>query len=654
MKETKAEKFKRWKNRIDIGLNWINEQKKDWQDSRDAYDGKILRPEQSDSKDVIVSVNLQYVDVRSTIPKLYSQNPYIYIDPETPEADLKAEVMEPLVNVLASKRWHLKQRMRDAIKAAKLDGRSYLKVSYKFKKDLIGREYVGDQPNDEICIDVVLRKDLIIPRDCTSVYNARWLAHRVQDQIGNIREKFNLKPTDKPLVIEDRAIEGENKMSDEEKEDFQYGEYFEIEDRVNRTLEYIVSGVDRIVQSNKFPYDFYTMYEPVEWNDIPGNNDTHCDLHFWKRQLMQIAEDETMRYNHSRKLNAKYIHQGPQKLDEDQIHQLTSYKDSTYLYLGPGHSITPLQHAQMGQEFYLGTQSTRQDAMIVSGMNEMKQGLPQSRKTAREAMAIVAESQDVIGDRAALVEDVVARVIEKCIILIQTFYDSTRVMAITGMEQAEFLGLQDRTASIKKQNNGIGIEVLGSAKKPFISFTGNRDLVGKMGIRIKAGSARPVDENQRKEDFMLLMQAGSANPIFSSAIDPKEALKDFAKILHIENKNIIIDPKSPEQENALLKRNIPVMPNISENHEEHIARHERENNGTDAYVMHLLGHKLLKSFVQNSKLQAPTQLKQAGELSQDNISGLPQGSSVPPSAMPRPTGGMTPSMAPPETSGLSN
>lgn len=648
MEENQADKFKRWKNRIDVGLKWISAQKEEWQDSRDAYEGKILSADRSDF-DTITSVNLQYVDVRSTIPKLYSQNPYIYIDPETPEADLKAEVLELLVNVLADKKWHLKRRMRDVIKAAKLDGRAYLKTSYKFKKDLIGRDYVGDQPNDEICIDVVLRKNLIIPRDCSNVWDARWVIHRIQDQIGNIRNKFKLKDTDKPLFVEDRAVEADNSMSCEEKEDFQYGEFFEIEDRVERTLSIIVSGVDGFVESRKFPYDFFSMYTPIEWNDIPGNNDTHCDLHFWKRQLRQIAEDETMRYNHSRKLNAKYIHQGPEKLDDDQISALTSYKDSIYLYLQPGHSITPLQHATMGQEFYLAAQTTRQDAMIVSGMNEMKQGLPQSRKTAREAMAIVAESQDVIGDRAALIEDAVADVVLKCIILIQSFYDTTRVIAITGMEQAQFLGIKDRLPE-----KADGMQLLGSAKQPFVSFVGNRDLTGKMGVRIKAGAAQPVDEMQRKEDFMALIQVAASNPIIAAAIDPKEALKEFAKILHIENKNIIIDPKSPEQENALLKRNIPVMPNISENHDDHLARHKRENNGTEAFIMHQLGHQLLKAFVGNSQLQAPAQLKQAGELSQDNISGLPQGSSVPPSAMPQPTGGMPPPVTPPGNPGLPN
>lgn len=649
MKETQAEKFKRWRNRIDVNKDHLKQCAKEWEESRDAYDGKILASTESDYEGGVNSVNLQYVDVRSTIPKLYSQNPYIYIDPETPESDLKAEVLERLINVVADKKWKLKKRMRAAIKAAKLDGRSYLKTSYKFDKDKIGRAFTGEQANDEICIDVVLRKHLIIPKDSSDSDEWPWVAHEIVAPIGKIREQFNLRDTDKPTVTEDQAVK-DKPYTDDEKEDFKFGRFYEIEDREERTLSIIVDGVDRFVEPPyPFPYKYYSLYTKIEWNDIPGSSDTHCDLHFWKRQLKIIAEQETMKYNHSRKLNAKYVHTGPEPLTDEEKGMLSSYHDGVIIEQKPGHSITPLQHAPLGQEVYLYSQSTRQDAMIVSGMNEMKQGLPQTQKTARETVAIVAEAQDIIGDRAGLVEDAVADVIAKCIVLIQTYYNTTRVIRLTGMEQAEFLGFKDRIGP-----NSQGMQLLGDYKKPFLSFVGNKDLLGEMGVRIKVGSSRPVDENERRENFLLFLQAGQ-NPLIASNIDPKESLKEFAKILKIENKNIIIDPKSPAQENSLLKRDVPVMPMISENHDEHIAAHEMENNRTSAFINHIFSHKLLKSFVQGSVMQAPAPMQQGGELSADNISGLPRGSNVPPSAMPQPVGGAVPPAAPPPVnSGLPN
>jgi len=623
--ESLTDKYKRWRNRIDAGEAYIEELSKDWQRFRDAYNGDILRPGQSDFKGEIASVNLQYVDVRSSIPKLYHQSPHIYIDPEVPSADLNAEIMERVVNSLKEKKWHLKKRVRDAVKAAKLDGRSYLKVSYKFDGDKIGRQYAGDEENDEICINVVLRKDLILPRDCTSARDARWVAHKVPDQIGNIRTKFKLKAEDKPTIRQDDCAE--DLKSDVEKQDFQYGTYYEIEDRVAHTLSIIVEGVDRFaVKPYELPYQFYTMYVPIEWNDIPGDNDTKADLHFWWRQLCQIAAEETMRVNHGRKLNAKYTYTGSEDLSPEQIKQIESYKDSGIISLKPGQSLTPFQHATLGQEVYLGTQTTRQDATIISGMNEMKQGLPQSRKTAREAMAIVSESQDVTTDRATIIEEAVAEVIRKCILLIQQFYDTTRTVSISGMEQAEFLGFKDKAKE----------SIIGDFKRPYIKFVG-KELLGQMSVRITAGSAMPVNEAQRKQDFSEFLMVASSNPIISSAIDPKEALKEFAKLLHLENKGIIIDPKSPEQESALLKRNVPVMPGLNDNHEDHLKRHDVENNNTPAFMAHILNHRLMKAFQGQSSMQTPPALQPQGPggLSQENIGGVPSGSSVPPGALPQ-------------------
>lgn len=640
--ESLAEKFKRWKNRVEVGAKTLDDQALDWKKYRDAYDGKILT--ESDYQEQ-VSVNLQYVDVRSSIPKLYSQSPYIYIDPEVPSADLNAEIMERVINAVKDKKWHLKERMREAIKAAKLDGRSYLKVSYKFDGDKIGRSYVGDEPNDEISIQVVLRKDLILPRDATSVQDARWVAHRIREQVGKVRSKFKLKPDDRPIIIEDSCADAHG-IPDDEKEDFQYCEFFEVEDRENHQLSIIVSGVDRYaVKPYDHPYDFYTMYVPIEWNDIPGELNTRADLHFWWKQLKQLAFEETMRVNHARRLNSKYIYQGPTPLNEEQAKGLQSYRDAEVVQLPVGGMLIGLQHATLGQEFYLGNQTTRQDITILSAMNEMKQGLPQAKKTAREAMAIVAESQDVIGYRASIIEDAVAAVIEKCIWLIQKNYDTTRVVALTGMEQAEFLGLKDRAKE----------SLLGDFKKPFLKYVGTK-LLGEMAVRVKAGSARPTNEDQRKQDLIELFTAAASNQQIAAAIDGKEALKEFAKVLNLENKGIIIDPKSPEQESALLKRNVPVMPGLSDNHDDHIARHEIENNSTPAFIAHMFVHELMKTFVSGSQLQVPQSALQAatgpGGLSQENISGVPMGSSVPPSAMPQPGPAMTPGSQPPANAGL--
>lgn len=631
MAKSLQDQFTLWKNRVDAGEDCLKKQKEDWETYEEAYEGDVLDTKTSDYKDHHQQVNLFYVDVRSFVPKVYARNPYIFVDPETPEADLNSEVMEKVLNVQYDKAWHLKPTLRDLIKGTKIQGRGYLKTSYKFSDDRIGHDYLGQDPNDEISIEYVPRDKLILDPNASAPKKARWVAHIIEAPVQNIRKKFKIDKDQKITVVEDHKDENDKKqLSQEEREDFKYGRYYEIENREDHTLAVIVDGLNSwAVKPYKMPYGYYSMYDALEWNDIPGCLDTKADLHFWYKDLYELAEIKTQKSNHRRKLNSKYKKIGGSNLTEKQIDDVTSYIDSTVVELDGGQDIQPFQHATLGQEIYLYEQGLRQDITIVSGMNEMKQGLPQVQKTAREAMAIVAEATDIISDRVGLIEDLIALVMNKCIWLIQNNYDTTRVIQLTGMEEAEFLGFKDKFQD----------KAQGTAKRPFLKFVG-KELAGKMSVTIKAGSTRPVDEDQRKADLTQLIQLMGQSQQVVAAVDSKELLKEITKVLHFENKGIIFDAKSPEQENVLLKRNIPVMPHMNESHEQHIAAHDLENNNTSAFIAHLLNHRLMKSFIEQSQMSAPVGptpnagASGPGGLSQENISGMPMGSSVPPEAMP--------------------
>jgi len=630
-KKSSADDYRLWKNRIDAAKRGMETSIKEWKKFERAYEGDVIGGDNSSYKTECQKTNLFYVDVRSFTPKIYSRSPYIYIDPATPEADLTSEILEKVINSQLDDVWKFKSVLRELIKGTKIKGRGYLKTSYKYEGDKIGRQYIGDQPNDEITIDYVDRKDLIIDPNARSISSARWRAHKIIAPIADIRKKFKIDDDEELHVVEENCDENKkNGLSQEERSDFQYGTYYELENNVDHTLAIQVEGLDRwAVPPYKCPYGYNTMYDHFEWNNIPGQQDTKGDLHFWWNDLYELAEIKTLKSHHRRKLISKIIVTGGVPLTDDQKDAFTSDEDSTVIELTAGQSFQPYQHASLGEEIYLYEQLLRQDITMVSGMNEMKQGLPQTTKTAREAMAIVAESADVISDRVGLLEDVIASVIEKCIWLIQHKYDTTKVISLSGMEEVEFLAFKER----------FGEKALGNAKNPFLNVVGT-DLQGKMRVRVKAGSTLPVDENQRKADITQLIALMGQSQQVSAQVDPKELLKEVSKVLHIENKGIIFDSKTPEQENSLLKRNIPVTPQMNEPHDEHLAAHDLENNNTPAFIAHAFTHRLMKSFVERSQLtamkgQSPNiGMAGPGGLSQENISGMPQGSNVPPESLP--------------------
>lgn len=619
------EEFQLWKNRIAVAKKHLQKQSEDWKLFLDAYYGKIKRVDGSESTKCDAAINLFYVDVRNSGTRLYPQNPNIFIDPETPEADFASEALELIVNNKLED-WKLKEVVRAAVKRTKLDGRCYIKTSYKFETDKIGREYVGDEPNDDITLNLVLRKNLLIDPFATSVKSARWVAHIVTDQISAIRKKFKIKAEQKVSVIESMDLPKD--LSDEEKEDFQYGVYYEIEDRVSRKLSIIVEGLDEFAEEPYvFPYGFYSMYDPLEWNDLPCELDTKADLHFWYDLLVSLNDIRIHQIKHLRKLNSKYISTGATELTDEQKRDITSYEDATIVQLKPTQTVQPWQHATLGQEVYAGENTLRQDITIISGLNEMKQGLPMVQKTAREAMAIYQNAQDLVGDRNEIIEEFIKSIIVKCIWFIQNNYDSTRIIKLTGREDVEFMNLKDR---LKGQNGKPLVE--GNKDRPFLKFVGS-ELTGQVKVRIKSGSIRPVSEEQRREDITQLISLISTNQQIATSIDSKELTKEVSKILHIENKGIVMDPKTPEQENILLKRNVPVMPHMNEDHSAHLAVHERDGSNTDAAINHRLAHKLMKSFIDKAQPQAsPMPIKGGGnqELSLEGISGFPRGNTPEP------------------------
>lgn len=629
--ESLIDRFDMWKNRMQVAKKQMDDLAPEWEEYKSAYEGeeKHLFHKRTRRYHMRTTLNWTHIDVRSAVPTLFNQTPEINIDPEEPESDLHAEIMEKVVNILKDKRWKLGPRMRDLVKGSKLTGRDYLKVYYNFKKkDIprIGTNFEGEKFNDEIMIDWVSRETVLTPSDMTSFNAASWVAHEIRIPLKEGKKKFNLKEGDKPATTTERNDYIE-KLPQDQKQDFEYMTYYEIEDRENRELSVIVKGIDRfMVKPYEFPYPYYSMYIPLEWNSLPGRGDTKADPHFWWGKQLELSEIQTQQLNHRRKLNAKYKSRGPE-LSDEQISALKSGDDSIVVPLKANQDVEPFTHASLGQEVYLMENNVRQDLGVQSAVSEQKTGSPQKKKTAREAVLIAASAQTVTVDRATEVEKVVNQAMTKAILLIQKFYDRTRVIRLTGMEEVEFLNLKDRVGEKLKEK--VPEDFLsGSAEMPFIKFVGNQ-MKGEMSVRISSGSTLPTDEESKKADMALYFQLGQQFPPLFEMSDPKELSKELVKLLHFQNKNIIIEPTSPEQENVLLKRNIPVMPSINENHDQHVQVHGLESNNTPAFLNHMLGHQLMQSHQRSSQPQGggqglPEQPKDLQDLATEGIPGTPQ------------------------------
>ncbi len=556
---------------------------KDGDKSVEHYEGKI--PSKAGFVDG-VAVNLVYVDMKQSVPEYYSRNPKIFIDPDEPGAEQDAERAELAVNI----KWpelKMKSLMRDGIKSTKFYGVCGFKTYFNFKKNFVKDEWDDRVKNDDVRTDRVPLKQLLKDPSATSWKTSPWIAHEIESKVSDIAEKFWIKKrSDITVTKSDKGSKDLDDYGNEVKSDFQYGTYYEIEDRKNGKVCVIVEGIDKFVkkpESKTYPFD--TMYDFLEYNDIPDRPDTKSDYFFWRDQLIELATFRTMLLNHAKKGNSKYKARGD--LDETQKAQLKSSDDSVVVELGASQDVEPLTHAALDPQLFAAEQAVRQDIQTIS-----KQAPRQTsgEKTATEVKAVEMAAQEISSENLERLEEVIASIAGKWIQLMQKNYSATKTVALTGMTDNKFMDYQDR----------LGETIEGTAKHPFLKIT-KKDISKKLKVRIKAGSTMPDNDQTRMakfQGFMKFVATGNLMP----GLDIEEVLNEAVEVFDVRNDNLTMKKDNPMEESRLLNAGSYIAPKINENHKKHRMIHEQESNGNNENIIHILGHKMFEAQMQANQM----------------------------------------------------
>lgn len=581
-----------------------------------------------------VAVNLVYVDMKQSVPEYYAQNPKIFVDPEIPGAETDAIIGEKAVNI----KWDelkMNKVCRDAIKSAKLYGVCAFKTYFNFRTDFVKDEWDDRVKNDEVRTDRVPLKYLLKDPAASSWISSPWIAHEVRMKRTAIAEKFNIQVDEVSITAAD---EGTADYEQEVSEDFEYGTYYEVEDRKNGRVFCMVEGYEKLLNLKAKPYRYDTMYDFLMYNDIPDVADPKSDYVFWRPQLIELSTYRTMEVAHARKGNSKYVARG-KKLSEEQKTQLKSADDATVVELGMDQNVEAFRHAGLDPHLFQAEQACRADIQLIS-KQAPRQDI-RSSKTATEVQAVEAAAQQVSGENLERLEECMASIANKWLILMQDNYTATRMVSLTGMSEAEFSAFKEKMPK----------NLEGSAERPFLKFTG-KDMGRQIKARIQAGSTAPNNDQARMARFQGF--AGFvATAQLMAGVDQEEMLKEAAQVFGVENDNLLISKDNPMEESRLLNSGVYIAPKIGENHDQHLVIHEREGNGNDENMIHILGHKMFKKQVealsQASAVTAPgPQMPITGQsfMGSAPLPGGPDGGvgDMPP--QPEGQAGMPPSMMP--------
>jgi len=582
-----VEKLEIWKARLALAKKDRKKMLDQGEKNVRRYEGHIL--------DAIgykesVSVNLVYVDMKQTVPELYSKNPYIYFSPEEPSAEAECDIFELAVN----NKWNdmgMKEKGRELVKSTKLFGVCAFKTYYVLNDpDAVNEDEdpFAEKKNDDIFTERVPLKNLLKSPDHTWK-DSPWIAHEVCEKVDTIAKKFNIKDRKDITVESSTKNSGSQKWDAYVMSDFQYGTYYEIEDRENGEIIVIVEGLNKFAKNpKKKTYPYRTMYDFLTYNDIPDRPNVLSDYYFWQDQLLEVAKFRTMFMNHARKGSSKYKITTANPLTEKQRTQLRSSEESSFVELSPDQDIQPMLSAPVDPSIIQAEAVARADIQLISKSSPVQ--MVGQDKTATEVKAVEFARKEITSESLERLEEVLASVAQKHVLLMQKEYQASRLVKLTDMPEALFLNMKDKHKDLLQ----------GDAKHPFLKLNGSM-LKKKVRAKVRAGSTTPDTQESRISKLRAFTQFVSASPTLAGQVDTQELVKEAVEAFGLENDNLLIKKDNPAEENALLNRGVYLAPKITEDHEKHLEVHKKDPNMTAEKQLHMLGHELFKKQIEQNK-----------------------------------------------------
>jgi len=314
MAKTQEQKDTRmWLDRIGTSEKYreIFRKRYDWEGNTDKYQG--FYREIHGLRIPVPTMNLVFTYVKTELPRLYTRDPHIKVNPKKKSTILGSKILEMALNYLwRTKR--TKQENKKNIVDAKLVGHSWFKVGYtgKFKAVEDSDGTVMDQIESEDFFGYRISwKDIFFDVDSIDPpYDTRWIAHRFWVPIEALKKdkKYqNVRMIDGVAKRRDpdgRVIDKDNTQSD-----VLMGELFEVFDKENNERFTLAAGVEAYIKAPiKEPYKMKGLpFSYLEFNDDPDKPYGIPDVTMFMPQILELTKVRAAQLDHLKRYNRQLI-----------------------------------------------------------------------------------------------------------------------------------------------------------------------------------------------------------------------------------------------------------------------------------------------------------------------------------------------------------
>lgn len=447
----------------------------------------------------VIPLNLIYAYVRTRTPDLYLQDPYFEFTPKQRTSIGTAKLKEIAVNDL----WHrkkLKREVKKGIQDGKIIGHGWYKVGYNANLGNI-EEYQNntENSNNEDYFFYRLNWRHIIfndeaidpPFDCT------WIGHKFYVPLKIAKETNGWKNADKLNGVK---LSGDAPKEDKQfKEAFvegdtEFAELYEIWDKVEQKV-LIVSKQQQvgILHEREWPYEKMQGFPFLFLNLSFVNDDAYgiSDVGMGEKHVLEKTKIRTAFLEHLKRGNRQLLTK-PDNFTDEAKDKYASGDDSALLEVENPEAIKALPYAPFQPDVFSLESRLDDDLSQIWGQRAVDRA-GSARTQTRTKFEL--QKQNVGADirtqeERNIVQDLVEEAAEKISCLLEQYATEPYYVSLTGInpdEVAEMLANRPSALNPGAINNSYGFTIT------------NEDIKGPVDVRVKEGSAIPLDKQSKIE-----------------------------------------------------------------------------------------------------------------------------------------------------------
>lgn len=447
----------------------------------------------------VIPLNLIYSYVRTRTPDLYLQDPYFEFTPKQRTTIGSAKLKEIAVNDM----WHrkkFKKEIKKGIQDGKLVSHAWYKVGYNANLGNV-EEYENNTENsnneDYFLYRINWRHVLFNDEAVDVPYDCTWIAHKFFVPLATAKKTKEWKGREDLVGVK---LSGNDTQADQKiissavQGDTEFAELYEVWDKIEKKV-YIMSTHQKVGIMHERPWPYETMqgFPFLFLNFSPLNDDPYgiSDVGMGEAHVLEKTKIRTAFLEHLKRGNRQLL----TKVDnftDDAKDAFRRGDDTALLEVENPDAVKALPYAAFQPDVF-GLESRLDDDLSQIWGQRAVDRAGQARTQTRTKFELQKQSSgsDIrTQEERNIIQDLTEEAAEKLGCLLEQFATELYYVKLTGYKPEEVAGmLAERSSALAPGavNSHYGFTIL------------SEDIKGPVDVRVKEGSAIPLDKQSKIE-----------------------------------------------------------------------------------------------------------------------------------------------------------